>query len=503
MASLTMNDMTHLNMQQSIVSTLFTKYKSDDAMYNIFIMILITSMFKYFMDSLANIFVLSNFRHYMMTSYYVIKDLLKRKKVVKKQVNIAKTTDQKEINTLYDACDWYISTQQCLDTKKETYYNVSCKDDFARISDSSTIKLNKRTDFDTYKEFKFQDHTINYIVSKSLMTTYGDQERKKENYSITFKAYIKDDKDIDILDKLCVYIADEYVKFKNPKLWKQEIFVNDREGKWKGSPSDNERKLSTISLKGNLCEDITEDLEQFMTSKQWYNNNGIPYMRGYLLYGPPGTGKSSIIKAVSNYTKRHIHYVMFSNITSDSQLMDLLNAIDFNKTILVMEDIDATIEVIKKRKPEVENIGKKEIQDTIREEMTKYSRDRDNERGPKKSNNAELTLAGILNALDGIFSMSGRILIMTSNRPEELDNALTRAGRVDRKIKLDYCDKTQVKKLYKKMFESDIDDDILADFVDDKYPPALIVQIFMRYVRGVNKLTRDVFNSALRDDSIY
>lgn len=41
------------------------------------------------------------------------------------------------------------------------------------------------------------------------------------------------------------------------------------------------------------------------------------------------------------------------------------------------------------------------------------------------------TLSGLLNIVDGVAAHEGRILIMTTNAPEKLDNALLRPGRVD------------------------------------------------------------------------
>lgn len=46
----------------------------------------------------------------------------------------------------------------------------------------------------------------------------------------------------------------------------------------------------------------------------------------------------------------------------------------------------------------------------------------------------KVTLSGLLNAIDGNASAEGRLLIMTSNSPEVLDEALTRPGRVDKKV---------------------------------------------------------------------
>ena len=46
---------------------------------------------------------------------------------------------------------------------------------------------------------------------------------------------------------------------------------------------------------------------------------------------------------------------------------------------------------------------------------------------PKSS----ITLSRLFNAMDGVAAPEGHILIMTSNRPENLDPALVRAGSVD------------------------------------------------------------------------
>ncbi len=42
-----------------------------------------------------------------------------------------------------------------------------------------------------------------------------------------------------------------------------------------------------------------------------------------------------------------------------------------------------------------------------------------------------LTFSGFLNAIDGVRSQEGRIIIMTTNYKEKLDPALLRPGRVD------------------------------------------------------------------------
>lgn len=50
----------------------------------------------------------------------------------------------------------------------------------------------------------------------------------------------------------------------------------------------------------------------------------------------------------------------------------------------------------------------------------------------------KLNLSGLLNVLDGVVDTPDRILIMTTNHPEQLDPALIRPGRIDKKILLGY-----------------------------------------------------------------
>lgn len=51
----------------------------------------------------------------------------------------------------------------------------------------------------------------------------------------------------------------------------------------------------------------------------------------------------------------------------------------------------------------------------------------------------ELTMSFLLNLFDGILETPGRILVMTANEPEILDDALIRPGRMDVICKMDFC----------------------------------------------------------------
>jgi ATP-dependent 26S proteasome regulatory subunit len=81
--------------------------------------------------------------------------------------------------------------------------------------------------------------------------------------------------------------------------------------------------METVILKDGLRKLIKDDIQLFLQSEDWYKCRGIPYKRGYLFHGSPGTGKTSMIKAISTYCKRHMHYLDLSNVRDNNQLIDL------------------------------------------------------------------------------------------------------------------------------------------------------------------------------------
>ncbi|KAF4556596.1 BCS1-like protein 2 [Elsinoe fawcettii] len=71
-----------------------------------------------------------------------------------------------------------------------------------------------------------------------------------------------------------------------------------------------------------------------------------------------------------------------------------------------------------------------------------------------------ISLSGLLNAIDGVATHEGRVLIMTTNHPEALDDALVRTGRVDVKVCFDFASRAQVKELYGRMYSGDFEDPV-------------------------------------------
>jgi chaperone BCS1 len=75
--------------------------------------------------------------------------------------------------------------------------------------------------------------------------------------------------------------------------------------------------------------------------------------------------------------------------------------------------------------------------------------------GPQDSSDEGqgVTLSGLLNVLDGVGSQEDRVLIMTTNHIDHLDDALIRPGRVDKKVQFQLADREITTHIYRFMFE--------------------------------------------------
>ena len=75
---------------------------------------------------------------------------------------------------------------------------------------------------------------------------------------------------------------------------------------------------------------------------------------------------------------------------------------------------------------------------------------------------SKLTFSGLLNAIDGVASQEGCILIMTTNHLEKLDPAFVRPGRVDVMKEIRNASQEQLKKMFLRFYSGD--EDIASEF---------------------------------------
>src|SRR5205807_2961648 len=134
----------------------------------------------------------------------------------------------------------------------------------------------------------------------------------------------------------------------------------------------------SVILDGAQAEELHADMRAFLASRAWYEQVGVPYRRGYLLHGPPGNGKTSVVKALAGELGMSIYLLMLSDPEmSDGRVSDLLAKVP-DRSIVLLEDIDCA--------------------------FVKRKRSSGKEGG--------LTFSGLLNAIDGVASAEGRLIVM-------------------------------------------------------------------------------------------
>ncbi|KAH7651023.1 mitochondrial chaperone BCS1 protein [Dioscorea alata] len=195
-----------------------------------------------------------------------------------------------------------------------------------------------------------------------------------------------------------------------------------RSDMWSAVNLNHPATFETVAMEQNLKQELIADLERFVRRKEYYKKVGKAWKRGYLLYGPPGTGKSSLIAAMANFLKFDVYDLELTAIHSNSELRKLLVS-TANRSILVVEDIDCNIEL--------EN--RKELSEMVPRIV--------HSSWHGGFNQEKITLSGLLNFIDGLWSSCGdeRIIIFTTNHKDRLDHALLRPGRMDMHIYMGYC----------------------------------------------------------------
>lgn len=198
------------------------------------------------------------------------------------------------------------------------------------------------------------------------------------------------------------------------------------ESRWRYHANQPIRDFDTVYIEKEKKDLILNHITGFIEGKYWYHKNGIPYRTGICLFGPPGTGKTSLVRAICAFYKYDLYYLNLSSL-SDKMLSHAISEID-EKGVVLIEDID-TYQVTSKRDSCLTDDNNEDL-------LVEGTKSKDSKE--KTAYKGTLTLSGILNAIDGVASSDGRILIITTNNLSNIDPALIRPGRIDLKIKVNY-----------------------------------------------------------------
>ncbi|PWA01750.1 hypothetical protein BB558_002138 [Smittium angustum] len=163
-------------------------------------------------------------------------------------------------------------------------------------------------------------------------------------------------------------------------------------------------------------EKLREVVEMPLLEPEKFINLGIDPPKGVLMYGPPGTGKTLCARAVANRTDATFIRVIGSELVQKyvgegaRMIRELFEMARSKKACIIFFD-------------EIDAIGGTRSGD-----------------GAGGDNEVQRTMLELINQLDG-FDPRGNIkVLMATNRPDTLDPALLRPGRLDRRVEFSLPD---------------------------------------------------------------
>ena len=159
----------------------------------------------------------------------------------------------------------------------------------------------------------------------------------------------------------------------------------------------------------NEVQKIREMVELPMRHPELFEKIGVEAPKGVLLYGPPGTGKTLLAKAVAGETNAHFISLSGPEIMgkyygeSEERIREIFKQAEENSPSIVFID-------------EIDSIAPK--RDEVSGEVEKR------------------IVAQLLTLMDGMKSRGKVVVIAATNRPDSIDPALRRPGRLDREIEI-------------------------------------------------------------------
>ncbi|WP_265111961.1 CDC48 family AAA ATPase [Halosolutus halophilus] len=233
--------------------------------------------------------------------------------------------------------------------------------------------------------------------------------------------------DADVLESLQVTERDfkDALKGIQPSAMR-EVFVEVPDITW-----------NDVGGLGDTKERLRETIQWPLDYPQVFEAMDMEAAKGVLMYGPPGTGKTLLAKAVANEAESN-----FISIKGP----ELLNK-------YVGESEKGVREVFEKARSNAPTVIFFDEIDSIA-----------GERGQRQGDSGvgERVVSQLLTELDGLEELEDVVVIATTNRPDLIDPALLRPGRLDRHVHVPVPDEGGRKKI----FEVHTRDKPLADAVD-------------------------------------
>lgn len=395
-------------------------------------------------------------------------------------------------NELYNAVQLYLSSSASI---------IGNRLSLTRGLNSSAITFGLSNNDRLVDNFNGVPVLWEHVVTQRQSQTFSWRPLPEDKRAFTLRVK-KKDKTV-ILGSYLDFVMEKANELRR-KNQDRLLYTNSRGGSldsrghpWESVPFKHPSTFETLAMDPEKKTEIMADLLDFANGEAFYQRTGRAWKRGYLLYGPPGTGKSSMIAAMANFLGYDIYDLELTEVHTNSELRKLLMKTS-SKSIIVIEDIDCSINLTNRKKSGGGG-GGRSSNAMSSYESTPPGAAAVNGGGEEGGNT--ITLSGLLNFTDGLWSCCGseRIFVFTTNHIEKLDPALLRSGRMDMHVFMSYSSFPALKILLKNYLgfdESDLKKEMLEQFEEvvgkAEMTPADVSEVLIKNRRDKEKALREL-----------
>jgi 26S proteasome regulatory subunit T4 len=178
--------------------------------------------------------------------------------------------------------------------------------------------------------------------------------------------------------------------------------------------------------------ELREVIELPLKNPELFQRVGIKPPKGVLLYGPPGTGKTLLARAVASSLETNF----LKGVSLIPPSINLQSSNVYFQPVVSSAIVDKYIGESARLIREMFGYAKEHEPCIIFMDEIDAIGGRRFSEGTSADREIQRTLMELLNQLDGFDYLGKTKIIMATNRPDTLDPALLRAGRLDRKIEI-------------------------------------------------------------------